>query len=58
MVRGGRVVGTWKRTLTKRAVVVAVQPLAAFGAVDRKHTEAALQPYATFLGLPLEVRWP
>jgi Winged helix DNA-binding domain len=58
VVRGGRVVGTWKRTLTRKAVVVAVQPLVAFGAVDRKHTEAALQPYATFLGLPLEVRWP
>jgi hypothetical protein len=58
VVRGGRVVGTWKRTLTRKAFVVAVQPLTAFGAVDRKHTEAALQPYATFLGLPLEVRWP
>ena len=58
VVRGGRVVGTWKRTLTRKAVVVAVQPLVAFGVVDRKHTEAALQPYATFLGLPLEVRWP
>ena len=36
IVRGGRVVGTWKRTLTKKAVVVAVRPLVPLGAADRQ----------------------
>lgn len=58
IVRGGRVAGTWKRTLTKKAVVVAVQPLVPFSAADRAYTEAALQPYAAFLELPLRVTWP
>jgi hypothetical protein len=58
LVRAGRVVGVWRRTLTKRAVVVSAQPLVPFGAGDRTHAEAALQPYAAFLGLPLDVRWP
>ncbi len=58
LVRGGRVVGTWKRSLTKKAVVVSPRPLVPFGAGDRKRAEAALQPYAEFLGLALDVRWP
>jgi hypothetical protein len=58
IVRGGRVAGTWKRTLTKKAVVVAVRPLVPFTAADRDKTEAALQPYAAFLEMPLRVTWP
>lgn len=58
LVRAGRVAGTWKRTLTKKAVVVSANPLVPFGAGERRHAEAALRPYAEFLGLPLEVRWP
>jgi hypothetical protein len=58
IVRGGRVVGIWKRTLKKKAVVVAVQPLLPFTAADRGKAEAALQPYAAFLDLPLQVTWP
>jgi hypothetical protein len=58
IVRAGRVVATWKRTLTKKAVVVAVQPLVPFSAADRARAEAALQPYAAFLELPLRVTWP
>jgi hypothetical protein len=58
VVRAGRVVATWKRTLTRTAVAVAVRPLVPFGAADRRHTEAALQPYAAFLGQPLQVTWP
>jgi hypothetical protein len=57
LVRGGRVAGTWKRTLGRRAVVVTARALVTLGAADRRHAEAALQPYADFVGLPLEVRW-
>lgn len=58
IVRGGRVVGIWKRTLKPKAVVVAVQPLVRFTAADRRKAEAALAPYAAFLQLPLQVTWP
>jgi hypothetical protein len=58
LVRAGRVVATWKRTLAKKAVAVSVLPLVPLGAADRKAAEAALEPYAAFLGLALDVRWP
>jgi hypothetical protein len=57
IVRGGRVVATWKRTLGKKAVTVEVIPLAPLKPADRRHAEAALQPYAAFVGLPLQIRW-
>ena len=49
---------TWKRSLTKKAVVVTARPLERFRAADRRCAEAALQPFADFVELPLEVRWP
>jgi hypothetical protein len=58
IVRGGRVVATWKRALTRQAVSVTVRPLARLGAADRRHAERALEPYAAFLGRPLAVSWP
>jgi hypothetical protein len=58
IVRAGRVVGTWKRTLGKKAVIVSVVPLVPLKVADRKRVVAALEPFATFVGLPLEVRWP
>jgi hypothetical protein len=58
LVRGGRVVATWTRTLGRRAVVVEVQPLLELGPADRARAEEALQPYAAFVGLPAQVRWP
>jgi hypothetical protein len=57
LVRCGRVVGTWKRTLGRRAVVVTARALVQLGDGDRRDAEAALQLYADFVGLPLEVRW-
>ncbi|WP_091302544.1 winged helix DNA-binding domain-containing protein [Micromonospora halophytica] len=55
VVRAGRVVGTWKRTLGKTRVTVTVHPLAD---VDRAPVEAALTGYARFVGLPLKLTWP
>lgn len=53
LVRRGRVVATWTRTLGKKAVTVEVQPLAELGA----GAEAAFGPYAAFVGLPLQVKF-
>lgn len=57
IVRAGRVVAVWKRTLGRKAVTVEVTPLIPLTAADRRHTETALQPYAAFVELPLQVRW-
>jgi hypothetical protein len=34
-----------------------VQPLAKLGVGERAGAEEVLQPYAAFVGLPLQVRW-
>ncbi|MEH0935298.1 winged helix DNA-binding domain-containing protein [Micromonospora psammae] len=57
VVRGGRVVGTWKRTIGRTAVTVTVRPLAAFDADVRARVETALGGYARFLDLPLRHSW-
>ena len=57
VVRGGRVAGTWKRTIGKTRLTVAVTPLIPFRAADRKRTEAAFEAYGGFLGLPLQFTW-
>jgi hypothetical protein len=58
LVRGGRVVATWKRTIGRKGVSVAVQPLVKFTSRDRHNAEAALLPFADYLGLPLTVKNP
>jgi hypothetical protein len=58
IVRAGRVVGTWKRTLGAKAVTVSLTPLVPLKPAERRKAEAALEPYAKFVGLPLDLRWP
>ncbi|WP_423203144.1 winged helix DNA-binding domain-containing protein [Krasilnikovia cinnamomea] len=58
IVRAGRVVATWTRTLGRSAVAVDVVPLVALRAGERRRAEQALEPYAAFHGRPLRVRWP
>ncbi|MDI6105510.1 winged helix DNA-binding domain-containing protein [Actinoplanes sp. NEAU-A12] len=53
LVRDGRVMATWKRTLGKKAVTVTVLPLAD---VEVEQATRALEPYAAFVGLPLVVK--
>ncbi len=58
IVRHGRVVGTWKRTLAPTTVTAEVTPLPR--GVPRKSraaVERALQPFASFMGRQLSVRW-
>jgi hypothetical protein len=57
LVRGGRVVGTWKRTLGRRAVTVDAVALADLTAADRANAEQALARHSDFVGLPQVVRW-
>ncbi|TDC64496.1 winged helix DNA-binding domain-containing protein [Micromonospora sp. KC207] len=57
VVHGGRVAGTWKRTLGKTKVKVAVRPLVDLDAATRGRVDAALAAYAAFVGLPGAVAW-
>jgi hypothetical protein len=57
IVRAGRVVGTWKRTLGKKAVTVDAVPLVPLRPAERAKAEQAFARYATFTGLPLVLRW-
>ena len=55
LVRDGRVVATWKRTLTSKGVTVTVLPL---DDVDLAAATRALEPFAAYLGVPLTVKNP
>ncbi|MEO3887305.1 winged helix DNA-binding domain-containing protein [Nonomuraea sp. B5E05] len=58
VVRAGRVVAIWKRTLTKSRVRIAVQPLSPLRGSDRAEVERAFERYAQFVERTPEVRWP
>ncbi|MEU4561210.1 winged helix DNA-binding domain-containing protein [Actinoplanes sp. NPDC023936] len=55
LVRDGRVVGTWKRTIGKKAVTVRVLPHVPD---DLGDFDSALSGFAAYLGLPLIVKNP
>ncbi|MEU4645146.1 winged helix DNA-binding domain-containing protein [Micromonospora sp. NPDC023814] len=57
VVRGGRVVGTWKRVVGRDRVAVTVRPLAPLGAAQRAGVEHAFGRYAAFLDRVLHVAW-
>ncbi|AEV83872.1 hypothetical protein ACWT_2569 [Actinoplanes sp. SE50] len=56
LVRDGRVMAVWKRTLGRKAVSITVSPLVEFTAGDWMQAEEALQPYGAFVGLPVTVK--
>ncbi len=51
IVRHGRIIGLWKRTLTQRAVRVETKFLQAPAAAEQRAVQAALKRYGEFLGL-------
>ncbi|MGF1663993.1 MAG: winged helix DNA-binding domain-containing protein [Kineosporiaceae bacterium] len=61
LARDGRVVATWQRKPTTKAVRIGVRPLvdraADLGADDRAAAEIALADYGRFAGLRAEVSW-
>jgi hypothetical protein len=58
VVRDGRVVGIWKRTLGKAKVQISVQPLVPLRKADRSRIERAFEEYARFVERAPDVRWP
>jgi hypothetical protein len=57
IVRAGRVIGTWKRSVGKAQVAVTVQPLVGLKPKDRKGIEAVLDGYGRFVGKPVQLRF-
>jgi hypothetical protein len=57
IVRDGRVVGTWRRTVKRTKVEVAVTELVTLSTRDRTAVEAAFRPYGHFIGLAPTVTW-
>ncbi len=54
IVIGGRVVGNWRRTVTKSAAVVELAPFAPLTASEREAVLAAASRFGAFLGMPVE----
>lgn len=53
IVIDGRIVGTWTRTFTKDAVVIAALPFITLGDAEIRALSAAAERYGTFLGMPV-----
>lgn len=53
IVVGGRVAGTWRRTVTAGGVRIELAPFDVLSARARRGVAAAAERYATYLGLPL-----
>jgi hypothetical protein len=58
VVRDGRVVGTWKRTVGKKQVTIDVKPLAKLTAAEKSTVDKAFGRYGGYLGQPVQSRWP
>lgn len=53
----GRLAGTWKRTLSKDRVHVALEPFGPLEAPEREAVTAAAARYGAFLGLAVDLSW-
>lgn len=53
IVLDGQIVGTWQRTVKKKAVVITLAPFKPLTAGERERVIAAANPYRSFLNLPL-----
>jgi hypothetical protein len=53
IVIGGIVMGNWKRTLTKNAVVITPDPFARLSRLERQIVVEAADRYGVFLGMPV-----
>jgi hypothetical protein len=57
VVIDGRVVGTWKRLLKKKELVVTARPFASFNKADKNAFAIAAERYGLFLGRRVELKW-
>ena len=57
LVKDGRAVGVWKRSLKAKTVDIAVTPLVTVGDTDRRAFEREFAAYGAFLGREPRVTW-
>ncbi|GLK16914.1 winged helix DNA-binding domain-containing protein [Herbiconiux flava] len=58
LVSRGAIVGTWKRSITAKAVTVTTDPFEPLTAAEQKGFARAFERYAAFLELPLTMKTP
>jgi hypothetical protein len=56
MLLNGRVVGTWKRTLGKRMIVLTLRPFIFLKRAEKQAFAAAAERYSQFIGAPATVK--
>ncbi|MEJ2735732.1 MAG: winged helix DNA-binding domain-containing protein [Anaerolineae bacterium] len=56
IVLDGQVVGTWKRTLKKRCVIITANPFVSFAKKESQALLTAAERFGAFLGLPVELQ--
>lgn len=55
LVRNGKVIGGWSRTLTKKEAVISLKLLVDLDDEDRVALQNAIEKYAAFLGVPVRL---
>lgn len=55
IVIDGQIVGTWKRTVKRDHVAVALTPFTSFSAADSAALQRSIEHYSSFLGLPVKI---
>ena len=55
IVIGGRVVGTWKRTLKKDKLIIEANPFTAFSNAENSAFTAGARRYGEYLNLSVEL---
>lgn len=55
MIMNGRVVGTWRRVLSRKAVILTMEPFDSLKRLGKKAFITAAERYGQFIGLPVEL---
>jgi hypothetical protein len=55
MIMNGRIVGTWRRVLSRKAVVLTMEPFVSLKKLGKKAFITAAERYGQFIGLPVEL---
>jgi hypothetical protein len=55
LVIGGQIVGTWKRTLSKKAVVIRIRPFRRLARAEKEAVRRAAEEYGRFHDLPVSL---
>jgi hypothetical protein len=57
VVIDGSVAGTWKRTVKKQEIIIALYPFSPLSTAHKRLVLAAAERYGVFMGMPAFVEW-